>query len=106
MIVRFNYEPEHNRELSILGVPPNEVGKLQYEGWGERKTKFIGIDDLVMREAIRRKLNMQYNYVDMMIFGYINKKSWQDIRTPMPESIGESDSGVEESDDGGGTGHE
>lgn len=98
MIVRFNYAPENHKEMSILGVPPEEIGKLQYEGWGLKDTKFIGVDMLVMREAVRRKLNLQNHYVTMMICGYINKQRWEDIRTPMPEPV-ESESSEDEEDD-------
>jgi hypothetical protein len=98
MIVRFSYEPENHKEMSIMGVPPEEIGKLQYEGWGLKKTKFIGVDELVMREAVRRKLNLQNHYVTMMIWGYINKQRWEDIRTPMPKPA-ESESSEDEEDD-------
>ncbi len=101
MIVRFNYEPERHRDMSILGVAPDEVGKLQYEGWGARKTKFIGIDELVMREALRRKLNLANHYVDMMIYGYIDKKRWVDIRTRMPAPVEEVESEDESDEDEG-----
>ena len=83
MIVRYNYEPRRYRQMDIMGVPSHEIGKLQYEGWGAKNTKFIQIDELVMREAVKRKLNLQNYYVDMMIYGYVNKKTFQDIRTPM-----------------------
>ena len=105
MIVRFNYEPSRHRHMDIMGVPSQEIGKLQYEGWGARSTKFIQIDELVMRETIKRKLNLQSFYVDMMMFGYINKKTFQDIRTPMrvqedqAEEDGEDDTSGEEDED-------
>lgn len=105
MIVRFNYEPPRYRHMDIMGVPSQEIGKLQYEGWGARSTKFIQIDELVMREAVKRKLNLQSFYVDMMMFGYIDKQTFQDIRIPMrtqedeakPE--GEDDTASEENED-------
>ena len=96
MIVRFNYEPRMHRQMDIMGVPSHEIGKLQYEGWGAKKTKFIQIDELVKREAVRRELNLQNYYVDMMIYGYINKKTFEDIRTPMQETQDEAE---EESDE-------
>ena len=102
MIVRFNYEPPRHRHMDIMGVPSQEIGKLQYEGWGARSTKFIQIDELVMREAIKRRLNLHSFYVDMVAFGYINKKTFQDIRTPMrkqedeAEEDGEDDTSSEE----------
>ena len=101
MIVRFNYEPPRYRQMDIMGVPSHEIGKLQYEGWGARNTKFIQIDELVMREAVKRKLNLQNHYIDMMIYGYINNKTFQDIRTPMPkqEDTAEEDASSEEDED-------
>ena len=105
MIVRFNYEPPRHRHMDIMGVPSQEIGKLQYEGWGARSTKFVQIDELVMREAIKRKLNLQSFYVDMIAFGYINQKTFQDIRTPMrkqedeAEEDGEDDTSSEKDED-------
>ena len=83
MIVRFNYEPPQHRHMDIMGIPSHEIGRLQYEGWGARHTKFIQIDELVMREAVKRKLNLQHFYVDMIIYGFIDNKTFQDVRTPM-----------------------
>lgn len=91
MIVRFNYEPPRHRQMDIMGVPSHEIGKLQYEGWGAKNTKFIQIDELVMRESVKRKLNLQNYYVDMMLYGYINKKTFQDIRTPVPKQEDEAE---------------
>ncbi|CAF9922597.1 hypothetical protein IMSHALPRED_005712 [Imshaugia aleurites] len=96
MLVRFNYEPRRHRQMDIMGVPSHEIGRLQYEGWGAKDTKFIQIDELVMMEAVKRRLNLQRYYVDMVIYGYINKKTFQDIRTPMPEQATEA---TEDSED-------
>lgn len=96
MIVRFRYEPPRNRQMDIMGVPSHEIGRLQYEGWGAKHTKFIQIDELVMREAVKRKLNLQKYYVDMMIYGYINKKTFQDIRTPMRKQEDEAEEDCED----------
>ena len=95
-IVRYNYEPPRHRQMDIMGVPSHEIGRLQYEGWGARNTKFIQIDELVMREAVKRKLNLQNHYVDMMIYGYIDKRTFQDIRTPMRK---QEDGAAEDSGD-------
>lgn len=96
MIVRFNYEPRRHRQMDIMGVPSHEIGKLQYEGWGAKRTRFVQIHELVKREAVRRELNLQNYYVDMMIYGYIDKKTFEDIRTPMQEMQDEAE---EESDE-------
>lgn len=99
MIVQFSYEPTRHREMDIMGVPSHEIGRLQYEGWGAKETKFIQIDELVRKEAVKRKLNLQNYYVDMMIYGYINKKTFEDIRTPMQtkQDEAEEESGEETS---------
>lgn len=89
MLVRFSYEPANPKGLSILGVPPEEIGRLQYEGWGLKSTKFIGVDDLVLREAVKRKLNLHSQYVEMMIYGFIDQDTWEDVRTPIPQQVGE-----------------
>ncbi len=87
MIIKFNYEPPGHRQMDMMGVPSHEIGRLQYEGWGVRNSKFVQIDELVMREAVKRKLNLRNYYVDMVIYGYIDKKTFQDIRTPMREQV-------------------
>jgi len=84
MVVQWNYQPGRFRNMSILGIPPHEVGRLQYEGWGSGTKKFVPIDRLIMMEALRRRLNLQNHYVDMMIYGYVNKKTWEDVKRPAP----------------------
>ena len=109
MIVRFEGKgPEVGEEAegeSVLGVPAEEVGMLQYEGWGVggSRRKLLGVCDLVLREAFKRKLGLHRFYVDMMIYGYVNKKTFEDIvrRPPPPlvvepEETEEGDSGTEE----------
>lgn len=83
MYVRWKYRPapEHRR-MSILGVPPDQVGKGQLEGWGLGSKKLLRLDELVMRESVRRKLDFQKRYMDMMVWGYIDNYTLEDI----PES--------------------
>ena len=100
MIVRFEGRGAGEGE-SVLGVPAEEVGMLQYEGWGVggSRRKLLGVCDLVMREGFRRKLGLQRFYVDMMVYGYVNKKTFEDIvrRPPLPPVVEPEES--EESDD-------
>ena len=80
MIVEWNYRPAlHHARMSILGVPHDKIGKLHYEGWGKTRHLFIRIDQLVMREAIRRGLNLQEHYMDMIIYGYVNRTTFEDV---------------------------
>ncbi|KAL9100967.1 MAG: hypothetical protein Q9163_003731, partial [Psora crenata] len=83
MMVRYSYAATLPPQGRLLGIPAQEVGKLQYEGWGSGTGRFIPIDALIAREAIRRRLHLEKYYLDMMIYGYINKKTWEDIWTPM-----------------------
>ena len=80
MIVQWDYvpEPEH-RELSILSVPASKVGRTQYEKWGRGTETFVLIDRLVMLEAIRRDLDIHTHYLDMILYGYIDKDTFQDL---------------------------
>ena len=87
MKVRYNYNPPFRPRFDILGVKPHEVGRLQYEGWGHRKTRFIPIDELVGREALKRKLNMHHLFMDMMIYGYINRETFEDFKDPPPNTF-------------------
>ena len=83
LIVEHHYRPTNPlRGQSVLGIPWCEVGQLQYEGWGKgRPQRFVPIEDLVMRETVRRGLGMEKHYLDMMLHGYVNKKTWEDVWT-------------------------
>ena len=72
MMVLYNYEPRTNTGEHIFGIHPRHAGKLQYEGWGTRRTKFIPIDEVIGREGLKRGLQMHHFYIDMMLFGYVN----------------------------------
>lgn len=87
MVIRFDYTPSRPLQdgETVFGIPAKEVGKLCYEGRGrgESGNKLVPIDELIAREAVRRRLNLQYHYLDMMLYGYINKTTFEDVRTPM-----------------------
>lgn len=81
MMVRWSYEPRVPTTEDIMGIPPHEFGCLQWEGWGTRGhfCKMMQIDELVMREAIKRGLNLHEAWLDMMLDGYVDKETWTDI---------------------------
>ncbi|KAL8738069.1 MAG: hypothetical protein Q9181_001093 [Wetmoreana brouardii] len=85
MIVAWNYDmsPEERAlNLSLLGVPPNRVGMLQYEGWGANPgVLFHQIDMLVTMECVRRGLDMPAHYLDMVFYGFVDKRPGLDIWT-------------------------
>ena len=82
MIVRYNYTSPRPPTSTIMGVPPQEVGKLQYEGWGFGTIKFMPIDEIIVAESVRRGLNLGDYYIDMMLYGFIDKDTGRDVRTP------------------------
>jgi hypothetical protein len=68
--VRWQYIPRaHEAGLFVFGVPPNEVGSLQWEGYGRmvRNVKFQRPDELVLREIKDRNLDMQRMYVAIIL---------------------------------------
>lgn len=85
MIVAWNYErTDEERELdeTIFGVPPHKVGMLQYEGWGRNpNTRFHQIDMAVNMECVRRGLDLPAHYLDMVLYGFVDKATGLDIWT-------------------------
>lgn len=84
MIVAFKYHPPRRygpRVKSILGMPLKRTGLLQYEFWGRRgRTKMMmGIEALVLREGIRRNMELASNSVDFMVSGFIDKSTSEDV---------------------------
>ena len=85
MLVRWDYTPPRalHKGETVFGVPAGEVGRGCYEGGGKGERKLVGIEELVGREAVRRRLGLQDHYIDMMLYGFVNKRTWEDVRTPM-----------------------
>ncbi|KAL4864190.1 hypothetical protein BDV12DRAFT_189116 [Aspergillus spectabilis] len=67
-LVRWRYNPRPEELASgepIFGVPISDIGSLQYEGYGSGRStgrKLRRPDDLILREAVRRKLKMNDMY--------------------------------------------
>ncbi|KAI4131113.1 MAG: hypothetical protein LQ347_003111 [Umbilicaria vellea] len=105
MFVRWRYHPEpRHRGMSICGVPANKLGTGELEGWGTGTAVLLRPDELVMREAIRRKMGLHQKYMDMMLWGYIDKKTGEDIWAT--ENDVEEGSSMSETDEDAGEGSE
>lgn len=81
MMVRYDHRParHHARHpMMMMSVPRHEVGQLSREGWGSTPKPMLRIDELVMREGVRRRLRMQDKYVDMMLYGFVDKRTFED----------------------------
>ncbi|KAE8150185.1 hypothetical protein BDV25DRAFT_172329 [Aspergillus avenaceus] len=70
--VRWKYTPlDHEKDMWIYGVPPQEVGSLQFEGYrrGERPIELRRPDELILGELGRRQLKVGHIYRDMFVQG-------------------------------------
>ncbi|KAL1953020.1 hypothetical protein VTO42DRAFT_3770 [Malbranchea cinnamomea] len=75
MFIRWKYEMSPLQAIEgVMGIPPEEIGIVQYEYWGRRGrgTKLEQVDDLLLLESIRRGLNLEEAYPDMFLWGYVN----------------------------------
>ncbi|KAJ9258035.1 hypothetical protein DTO207G8_1812 [Paecilomyces variotii] len=73
--VRWKYRPlPHEADKTMFGVPPQEIGALQFEGYGKTgsKIRLQRVDELILKEGIRRRLSMHDRYMDMFLWGYVN----------------------------------
>ncbi|KAL6237554.1 hypothetical protein BDW75DRAFT_248815 [Aspergillus navahoensis] len=66
-LIRWRYNPRPGEVLEgeVFGVPSAEVGSLQYEWYGkdrEQKKKLRRPDEVILREAQRRRLDVQQMY--------------------------------------------
>ncbi|KIX09635.1 uncharacterized protein Z518_00716 [Rhinocladiella mackenziei CBS 650.93] len=78
--VKLKYTPaEDEQGLSIFGIPPEQVGRGRLEYWGERTATQLGRepeillrpDQLIIREAIRRRMTFKKMYIRFMTYGYV-----------------------------------
>ena len=75
--VSYDYVPQpHHRHLPIFGIPPHLIGRSCLEGWGQGNTRLMRIDELVLREAIRRNIHMNQHYLDFMMYGFWLELDW------------------------------
>ncbi|KAK2736878.1 hypothetical protein FQN55_001373 [Onygenales sp. PD_40] len=82
MYARWKYQPRADqRGQSIFGIPPEEVGIMQYQGWGRTGNgiRLQRPDELLLKESIRRKLELQTKYTDMFLWGYINPRTMENF---------------------------
>lgn len=69
--VAFDYRvPATQRGLPIFGIPAHLVGQGCVEGWGAGKERALGIGEGVMLKSIKRGMNMNQYYMDMMLYGW------------------------------------
>ena len=66
-------ENDEKAKMPIMGIPAHLVGRWGYECWGLGGQRLIRPDELVLREGIRRGMEMQKMWIRMMLWGYLDK---------------------------------
>ena len=72
--VRWKYRPVALGDCNYLfGVPPRDVGTLQFEGYGRAgsRVRLQRPDELILKESVHRKLDMEQKYLQMVLWGYV-----------------------------------
>ncbi|KAL2375105.1 hypothetical protein RJ035_004853 [Blastomyces gilchristii] len=99
LFARWKYQlRQDQRGLSIFGVPAHEVGIVQYQCWGRtgNRVPLQRPDELLLKESIRRGLDLQQRYTDMFLWGYINPRTMQDYLPVLHKRQMERMEGLEE----------
>lgn len=106
MLVKWDFhltEQQREEKRALWGVPQYKAGGLSLEGWVVTGQKLNQVDELVMREAIKRRLHIHENYMDMILYGYVHKSTFEDVwhaQEPCASTPGEDQS--ENADNGDG----
>jgi hypothetical protein len=58
--------------MSIMGVPPQLVGRWGYECWGLGEVPLLRPDQLVLKEAVRRRTGLQRMFLSYLSYGYLD----------------------------------
>lgn len=93
MMVRWDYQVHGEVEEGdeVFGVPIEEVGALSREGWRQGGEYLLRPDELLLREAMRRRLNMHRCFLDFMLWGYVNWTWMEEVPLPDLEKLELSD---------------
>ncbi|KAM0135488.1 hypothetical protein ACHAP3_005073 [Botrytis cinerea] len=108
--VRYSYTPltpAPDLHLGLFGVPEHEIGTAHLEGWGKGTKHLMRIDELVMREATRRELGFKEHIMMMLLWGYVDPVTGENLqpsREEMYMSDGEGEELESEGDPWEGTG--
>ncbi|KAI9846334.1 MAG: hypothetical protein M1837_004187 [Sclerophora amabilis] len=90
MYVRYAYRPAaEDQGYSIFGIPPDQIGKGCLESWGKGTRLLLRPDQLVMKEAVKRDLCLEEHFVNMMLWGYIDPITFENIKVKKEEMMEE-----------------
>ncbi|KAK6004521.1 hypothetical protein QM012_008383 [Aureobasidium pullulans] len=69
--------------MPIMGVPAQLVGRWGYECWGLGRVPLLRPDQLVLKEAVRRRTGLQRMFLSYLSYGYLDG----DLN-PLPTIVG------------------
>lgn len=94
--IRYAYKtrPEHEN-MPIFDIPPAEIGIGHLEGWGKGQAHLCRVDELVPREAVRRRLRMEDWIMHMMLYGYVDPITGENTPPTDEEKYMSDDEGPE-----------
>ncbi|KPM35203.1 hypothetical protein AK830_g11368 [Neonectria ditissima] len=94
--IKYDYNVPPNRwneaieETELYGVSWEEVGLFHCEGWGYGDKHLLRPDELVPMEAVRRGLELDKHLMDMVVWGYIDFETGENL-VPTEDEIYISD---------------
>ncbi|CAD0090050.1 unnamed protein product [Aureobasidium vineae] len=72
-MTKLQYEQyEAKAKMPICGVPAALVGRWGYECWGLGEVRLFRPDQLVIREAVRRRMGLQRMFLSYLSYGYLD----------------------------------
>ncbi|KAM0452408.1 hypothetical protein ACHAO4_005619 [Trichoderma viride] len=69
----------------IQGIPFQEIGQQHKEGWGAGRAHLLRPDEVIPIEAVRRGLHLDEHLSQMMIWGYFDWRTGENIVPSMEE---------------------
>ncbi|RSL69486.1 hypothetical protein CEP54_002357, partial [Fusarium duplospermum] len=84
------FNPDRRFMTSFHGVPFRELGIGHCEGWGAGTRHLLRPDELVVTESINRGLDLDKHLNHMLVWGYINFKTGENL-VPTEEEMYISD---------------
>ncbi|KFA54757.1 hypothetical protein S40293_00786 [Stachybotrys chartarum IBT 40293] len=71
--------PDNAPGATVHGVPANLVGRGHYESWGRGTQHLMRPDELVPVEAVRRRLQLKKHFKYMILWGYFDWKTGENL---------------------------
>lgn len=64
---------------TLFGVPTTEINNLRGQNWSARNGYLVPIDELIMKESLKRGLRFKEKLIDMMLWGSIHPVTKQNV---------------------------